>query len=116
MIEQEGVIERKGVIKCSLTNKNVSISYLIVITKFVFFKISNSPPLFQKIAEPQFYQLRSPLNPEQPYQSFYKEASSLHIINITRQKLNCHYSKKNFLFGLMNNNISEISFSVSFAF
>ena len=41
-----GCVNGRGVI--SLTNKNVSISYLIVITKFVLFKISNPPPLFQK--------------------------------------------------------------------
>ena len=66
-----GGAQTEGVI--SLTNKDISISYLIVITQVCFFfKISNPPPLFQKKAEPQqFYQLRLPHNPEQPYQSFY---------------------------------------------
>ena len=62
------------------TRGGVSISYLIVITKFVFFKISNPPPPSQKKAEPQqFYQLRSPLIPEQPYQSFFNMTRKRHI-------------------------------------
>ena len=45
------------------TDENVSISYLIVIIKFGFFRVSNpSPPLFHQKAEPhRFYQLRWPL-------------------------------------------------------
>ena len=43
VIKQEGGARTGGGV-ISLTNKNVSISYLIVITKFV----SNPPPLFQK--------------------------------------------------------------------
>ena len=37
-------------LKKGSTNKNVGISYLIVIIKFVFFKISNPPPLFHQNA------------------------------------------------------------------
>ena len=44
------------------TDENVDISYLIVIIKFGFFRVSNPSPLFHQKAEPhRFYQLRWPL-------------------------------------------------------
>ena len=40
------------------TDENVGISYLIVIIKFGFFRVSNPSPLFHQKAEPhRFYQL-----------------------------------------------------------
>ena len=51
------------------TDENVGISYLIVIIKFGFFRVSNpSPPLFHQKAEPnRFYQLRWPLRSKSKY-------------------------------------------------
>ena len=79
-----GGAQTEGVI--SLTNKNISISYLIVITQVRFFSKFQTPlPYFRKKAEPQqFYQLRSPLIPEQPYQSFFNMTRKRHKRNNTR--------------------------------
>ena len=62
------------------TGGGVSISYLIVITKLVFFRISNPPLPFQKKSRTsKFYQLRLPLIPEQPCQSFFNMTRKRHI-------------------------------------